>query len=88
MEKRPMELKDTIPMMESADYKERFKAEYCQLGIRISKLESMLAKWAAGKLDFIPTCSYGLLEAQLNTMKTYLYLLRERACIEGIELDV
>ena len=88
MDKRAMELKDIIPMMGSADYKERFRAEYCQLGIRISKLEAMLVKWAAGKLDFIPTCSYGLLEAQLNTMKTYLYLLRERACIEGIELDV
>ena len=88
MDKRAMELKDTIPMMESADYKERFKAEYCQLDIRIGKLESMLTKWAAGKLDFNPTCSYGLLEAQLNTMKTYLYLLQERARIEGIELNV
>ncbi len=88
MDKRPMELKDTIPMMENADYKERFKAEYCQLGIRIGKLEAMLAKWAAGKLDFQPSCPYDLLEAQLNTMKTYLYFLRERARIEGIELNV
>ena len=88
MTKRPMELKDTIPMMESADYKERFRAEFCQLGIRIGKLEVMLSKWAAGKLDFQPTCPCNLLEAQLNLMKTYFYLLKERAKIEGIELNV
>lgn len=28
---RPMELKDTVEMMSSEDYKERFKAEYCQV---------------------------------------------------------
>lgn len=34
MDYRPMELKDTVEMMLSADYKERFKAEYYQLKIR------------------------------------------------------
>ena len=33
-----MELKDTIPQMNSEDYKERFKAEYNQLKIRLEKL--------------------------------------------------
>ena len=84
---RPMELRDTVPMMESADYKERFRAEYYQLGIRISKLSSMLSSWAAGELSFQPTCSYDLLEAQLNSMKVYLHFLIERAKIEGIELS-
>lgn len=83
---RPMELKDTIPMMESPDYKERFKAEYCQLGIRIGKLSSMLSSWAAGELNFQPTCPYSLLEAQLNSMKLYYHFLAERAKLEGIEL--
>ena len=81
-----MELKDTIPMMQSADYKERFKAEVYQLDIRIGKLANMLSAWSVGELRFQPTCSYDLLEAQLNAMKTYAYLLRERARIEGIEL--
>lgn len=81
-----MELKDTIPMMQSADYKERFKAELYQLEIRIGKLSNLLSKWAVGKLDFQPTCSYSMLEAQLNAMKIYAHLLRERAQIEGIEL--
>ena len=31
-----MELKDTIEMMVSVDYKERFKAEYLQLKIRMT----------------------------------------------------
>lgn len=39
-----MELKDTIEMMNSEDYKERFKAEYYQTKIRYDKLHSMLVK--------------------------------------------
>lgn len=81
-----MELQDTIPMMQSADYKDRFKSEAYQLDIRICKLANMLSAWASGELGFQPTCSYDLLEAQLNAMKTYAYLLRKRAQIEGIEL--
>ena len=34
-----MELKDTIEMMTSNDYKERFKAEYYQAKIRYEKLK-------------------------------------------------
>lgn len=34
---RAMELRDTAEMMNSADYKERFKAEYYQLKIRYGK---------------------------------------------------
>ena len=33
-----MELNETIEMMQSADYKERFKAEYYQLKIRYAFL--------------------------------------------------
>lgn len=43
-----MELKDTITMMQSEDYKERFKAEVYQLDIRIGKLNNMLSAWSAG----------------------------------------
>ena len=51
-----MELKNTVSMMESTDYKERFKAEYEQLRIRFEKLNAMLDKWDAGTLPFTPTC--------------------------------
>lgn len=51
-----MELKDTIELMNSSDYKERFKAEYLQVKIRYDKLHKMLVKWDAGTLNFTPTC--------------------------------
>jgi len=69
-----------------ANYKERFKAEVYQLDIRIGKLASMLSAWEAGELKFKPSCSYDLLEAQLNSMKVYRHFLCERAKIEGIHL--
>lgn len=40
-----MELKDTIKIMNSSDYKERFKAEYYQTKIRYEKLHSMTVKY-------------------------------------------
>ena len=43
-----MELKDTIEMMNSSDYKERFKAEYYQVKIRAEKLDDMLNKYKLG----------------------------------------
>lgn len=39
-----MELKDTIDLMNSSDYKDRFKAEYWQVKIRLEKLRKMIAK--------------------------------------------
>ena len=81
-----MELKDTMEMMQSADYKERFKAEVYQLDARIGKLSGMLSAWEAGLLHFQPKCSYVLLETQLNSMKVYRHLLQMRAEIEGIDL--
>lgn len=39
-----MRLKDTVEMMNSTDYKERFKAEYHQVVIRYQKLKAMLEK--------------------------------------------
>ena len=37
-----MEMKETIELMQSSDYKDRFKAEYYQTRIRFEKLTSML----------------------------------------------
>lgn len=74
--------------MVSEDYKERFKAEYLQLKIRIDGLYNMLSKYKEGTLTFKPSCSYDLLDKQLFAMQMYLLLLEERAEIEGIELGV
>jgi hypothetical protein len=84
--KTPTELQDTVAGMTSQDYRERFKAEYDQLSIRMHKLGVMLIKWTKGELDFDPSCPYDLLERQHAAMMDYLAVLEERAQIEGIEL--
>lgn len=81
-----IELKDTVPMMISDDYKERFVAEYVQLKIRYKKLYAVLEKYAADKLDFKPTCPIEILYEQLDHMEAYLSVLETRAKYEGIEL--
>ena len=81
-----MELKDTIEMMQSEDYKERFKAEYNQLRIRINGLEKMLEKYKAGTLSFTPSCSYDLLNGQLKSMIMYQSFLEDRAAVEKKQL--
>lgn len=80
-----MELKDTIEMMQSADYKERFKAEYFQTVIRFRKLNTMFVNW--DKLDFTPTCPKHLFTLQLRAMYDYIEILKERAKLEDIELE-
>ena len=80
------QLKDTIELMQSEDFKERFKAEYLQLKIRIEGLSDTLKKYKEGTLTFSPKCSYEILYEQLVHMNNYLNILKERARIEGIEL--
>lgn len=81
-----MELKETVNMMNSKDYKERFKAEYYQAKIRYDKLDTMTVKYEAGALAFTPKCSLELLKEQKKFMGNYIRCLKIRAEIEGIEL--
>lgn len=81
-----MELKDTIKMMQSEDYKERFKAEYEQLRIRFEKLNAMLDKWDDCALNFLPICPRSTYNIQVRSMADYLAVLEARAVMEGIEL--
>ena len=80
------DLNETISLMQSSDYKERFVAEYYQTKIRYDKLHKTVVKYEANKLEFKPTCSIELLKQQLSHMGQYLYDLEVRAEIEGIEL--
>lgn len=82
-----MELNETIEMMKSADYKERFRAEYFQLKIREKGLANMLEKYKSGTLNFTPSCSYDILNGQLKSMNLYGTYLEERAEIENIDLS-
>lgn len=91
IEKRRMEnikeLKDTIKLMNSEDYKERFIAEYLQAKIRYDKLDAMTVKYEAGTLNFEPSCSLELLKEQKKYMGNYIRILKIRAEIEKIELN-
>ena len=81
-----MILKDTIKMMTSTDYKERFKAEYYQLEIRLNGLKAMLEKWDNCSLAFTPTSTRETYDKQLQAMIDYISVLEIRAYEEGIEL--
>nr|DAW06485.1 MAG TPA: hypothetical protein [Caudoviricetes sp.] len=82
-----MELKDTVELMNSKDYKERFKAEYLQAKIRYDKLDAMTVKYEAGTLNFTPSCPLELLKEQKKYMGNYIRTLKIRAEIEKIDLN-
>lgn len=82
-----IDLKDTVELMLSDDYKDRLRAEYLQAKIRYEKLHKMVVKYEAGTLNFKPNCSLDLLKAQKKAMGEYLYCLELRAEIEHIDLD-
>ncbi len=82
-----MELKDTISLMTSADYKERFIAEYLQVKIRYNKLLNMLMKWDKGELDFKPSVPRMYYNKQIVSMNDYIKVLEDRAKIEKIDLS-
>ena len=81
------ELIETAAMMSSADYKERFRAEYYQLETRLAKLHAMVKKWDNGELNFTPDCPRSLYELQVRSMAKYKAVLEARAKIEGIDLN-
>ena len=83
---RATELKDTVSLMCSDDYKERFKAEYAQVAVRYEKLKAMLDKWDTGKLNFTPTCPRSIYNFQIRAMADYIASLEARAAIEDIKL--
>lgn len=80
-----MELKETALMMLSEDYKERFKAEYYQLKIRLEKLNATIVKKAVNP-EVAPETSYLMLKQQSMIMEAYLKCLDERAMAEHITL--
>ena len=81
-----MKLIDTVPLMNSEDYKDRFIAEYYQVYIRFVKLNSMIEKWDKDELDFEPTCPYSTYEMQIKAMRDYISVLEARAVMENIDL--
>lgn len=89
-EKNNMELKETIELMCSENYKERFVAEYHQVKIRYEKLKNFCNKIEVetmlGKEETKHDCPLELLREQQKYMGLYLSILEKRALIENVEL--
>lgn len=91
------DLRETVEQMTSADYKERFKAEYWQTKIRYEKLKALNTKIEAANacapnfgMSFempIYDCPDCVLRDQQRVMGEYLHMLEMRALIEGIDVD-
>lgn len=91
-----MELRDTVQLMSSSDYKERMVAEYLQTKIRYEKLKDFNNKIEAavrtsgldnGVDEPLHDCPAVLLREQQAVMGEYLHLLEVRAIIEGVNLS-
>ncbi len=93
------DLKETVKLMNSADYKERFIAEYWQTKIRYEKLKTFNTKIeAAQRVQFSELetkleepkhdCPEDVLREQQHIMGQYLHMLELRAIIEGIDLSL
>ena len=89
-------LADTEKFMNSADYRDRFVAEYIQLKIRYEKLKDFNTRIEAavrtrgadvGVDEPEHDCPAGLLREQQAAMGEYLHLLEVRAKIEDIDLE-
>ena len=85
-----MELEETVKLMESSDYRERFKAEYLQTKIRYEKLKKFNNRIEAAEVMNQEgpqhNCPSFLLKEQQRAMGENLHILEIRAEIEGIEL--
>ena len=81
-------LNETVNLMRSDDYRDRFIAEYAQVMIRAQKLELMLIDYRNKTLDFIPTTDINTLTDQLTYMNRYILILQKRAKLESIKLPL
>ena len=81
-----MELKDTIEAMQSESWQERLKAEYYQTRIRYDALDAAIVKYEAGELPELAE-SIDVMKSQSQAMGEYLYCLKIRLGIAGIEIS-
>lgn len=77
---KAMKLEKTVDMMLSDQYKERFKAEYHQTLYRRNKLQAAIKEMKPADKSLY------LYKWQLRVMDDYIYVLKERAKVEKIDL--
>ena len=85
--RKTMTLKDTVDMMTSENWKDRFVAEYRQTKIRYEKLHKLIIKREVGKHGFETPIPLDSWKEQAYHMGLYLYELEKQAAIHGIDLD-
>lgn len=81
-----MRLVDTVTLMCSNDWKDRFVAEYVQLQIRIIKLEEALNNMP-DPFPVLDSRTRAIMMKQLDAMESYKTCLEKRADIAGIDLN-
>ena len=81
-----MELKDTIELMTSPNWDDRFVAEYLQTKIRYERLHELIIKREVGKIDFDTPIPLESWKAQAKYMGLYLHELEKQAVLHGIKL--
>ena len=81
-----MELSEITKLMLDGDYRNRFRAEYYHVKLRLSNLKAVLKLWDSNKLNFKPDCPRSIYNLQLKAMEDYLAVLEARAAIEHVDI--
>ena len=81
-----MKLDETVNLMCSNDFKDRFIAEYAQLVIRLSKLDAALNNTSDTRFE-VDDITKALMLKQRDAMGSYKICLEKRADILGIDLS-
>lgn len=81
-----MKLVETVNLMCSRDFKDRFTAEYAQLVIRLSKLNNVLNNTSDTRFE-VDDITRDLMLKQSDAMESYKTCLEKRADILGIDLN-
>ena len=81
-----MKLVETVNLMCSNDFKDRFIAEYVQLVIRLSKLDAVLSNTSDTRFE-VDDITKALMLKQRDAMESYKTCLEKRADILGIDLN-
>lgn len=81
-----MKLVETVNLMCSRDFRDRFTAEYAQLVIRLSKLNNVLNNTSDTRFK-VDDITRDLMLKQRDAMVSYKTCLEKRAGILGIDLN-
>ena len=81
-----MKLVETVNLMCSRDFKDRFTAEYAQLVIRLSKLNNVLNNTSDTRFE-VDDITRDLMLKQCDAMESYKVCLEKRSDLLGIDLN-